>query len=457
MSDRYIIAIDIGTTNIEAALVKGSDEGGESGKVGVVGETGESGGRIMSTIFRPNVNSRYGRDVMTRITQAERGNLHQMSMDLRQQLSEMIGELVREGCPGEAQGAESDGSSDGGSYADKECRADLDASHIVDITRIVVACNTTMTHILLEEDCHNLGVYPFSPVHIEEVDIMSSDIGLTIEPYLGSSKVLLGRDGDGTAEAGQHSGAHDGDGSKISHPVPLTILPGFSAYVGGDIMSGVISLDLFKRPGRSLLIDLGTNGEMVYHDADSGKTFVTSTAAGPAFELAGRAKATEIIEGIAHLREQGIVDETGLLSDEYFDSGYRYNEVNITQQLIRDVQTAKSAIRSGIEILLNRAGIGAEDLNSIFVSGAFGDHLDIDAAVSIGMFPEAFSGRVTLCGNTSLSGAVCVALDKTSSSPLGAVAALSTDAITEEASSFEEIYLANDPDFNDIYIDNIGL
>ncbi len=350
MNKSSAIAIDIGTTNIEAALTDGALN-------------------IMSTILQPNVNKKFGRDVMTRITQAERGNLHQMCMDLRQQLSEMISELTKG----------------------------------VDINHITIACNTTMTHVLLEEDCHNLGVYPFSPVHIELVDIMSTNINITEDP------------------------------------VPVTILPGFSAYVGGDIMAGVISLDLMHRQGRSLLIDLGTNGEMVYHDPDAGKMLVTSAAAGPAFELAGRAKATEIIEGIAALRQQGIIDETGLLTDEYFDTGYRYKEVNIIQNLIRDVQTAKSAIRSGIEILLSKAGTDIPD--NIFIAGAFGDNLDIDAAIAIGMLPEGFKDRITLCGNTSLSGAI----------------RYSAGDNMPDIPAFEEIYLAKEDTFNDLYISHMDL
>ena len=156
---RYAIAIDIGTTNIEAALVAIDEGGGDHGNKPVV----------MSTMLRQNINSKFGRDVMTRITQAQRGNLHEMSTELRTQLSDMIEELA-----GEA-----------------------------DISRITIACNTTMTHILLEEDCHNLGVFPFSPVHTELTSVMSADIELL----------------DGRA------------------PVPVTILPGFSAYVGGDIPS----------------------------------------------------------------------------------------------------------------------------------------------------------------------------------------------------------------------------
>ena len=345
------MAIDIGTTNIEAALTDGASN-------------------IMSTSLRPNVNKKFGRDVMTRITQAERGNLHQMSTEFRQQLAEIIRDLANG----------------------------------VNISKIAIACNTTMTHILLEEDCHNLGVYPFSPVRTSQVDIMSTDIDI------------------------------------YNKPVPVTILPGFSAYVGGDIMAGVISLDLFKRKGKSLLIDLGTNGEMVYRDSVQGKTLVTSTAAGPAFELAGRAKATEIIEGIATLRQQNIIDETGLLTDEYFDTGYRYKEVNITQQLIRDVQTAKSAIRSGIEILLSKAGADIPD--SIFIAGAFGDNLDIDAAIAIGMFPEDFKDHITLCGNTSLKGAIKY---------------VSGEAVIPEENNFKEIYLAMEESFNDLYISNMNL
>ncbi len=375
---RYAIAIDIGTTNIEAALVAIDENGGDCGKKA----------NVMSTILRQNVNRKFGRDVMTRITQAQRGNLHEMSTELRAQLSDMVKELAGE----------------------------------IDISKIAIACNTTMTHILLEEDCHNLGVFPFSPVHTELTNVMSTDIGLL----------------DDRA------------------PVPVTILPGFSAYVGGDILSGVLSLDLFNKSGRTLLIDLGTNGEMVYHDADSCRILVTSTAAGPAFELAGRAKATEIIEGIAYLKRQGIIDRTGLFTDEYFESGYRYKGVNITQALIRDVQTAKAAIRAGIEILLSKAsqyaysGLNSTkkqgdgngvSIDNVYISGAFGDNLNAEDAIAIGMIPASFRGRITPCGNTSLSGAIryCTGMN---------------EVYIPEC---DEIYLSTEADFNDIYIEYMNL
>ncbi len=349
----FAIAIDIGTTNIEAALI----------------EITQDSHRIMSTKLQPNVNKKFGRDVMTRITQAERGNLHEMSVDLRSQLSEMVSELSKE----------------------------------VDITQIVIACNTTMTHILLEENCHNLGVYPFSPVHTKMTNVMSTDIGLLSD--------------------------HE--------PLPVTVLPGFSAYVGGDIVAGVLSLDLMNKQDRSLLIDLGTNGEMVYYDSATGRMLVTSTAAGPAFELAGRSKATEIIKGISDLYKQGIIDETGLLTDEYFETGYKYGEVNITQSLIRDVQTAKSAIRAGIEILSDRT----DTPDNIYISGAFGENLDTDAAISIGMLPESFKDHIFLCGNTSLSGAIKYCVDQ-------------KDIVIPD---HEEIILANEETFNDLYIEYMSL
>ena len=371
----YAIAIDIGTTNIEAALVKYDTENG----IGICAGPH----RVMSTISQPNVNRKYGRDVMTRITQAERGHLHEMSTDLRQQISDIIRGLI--------------------SDAENHCLNDTSDGGI-SISRIVIACNTTMTHILLEEDCHNMGVYPFRPVHTERIDVMSTEI-------------------------------------------PVTILPGFSAYVGGDILSGTMAIDLFGRKGRTLFIDLGTNGEMVYYDSDSGRVLVTSTAAGPAFELAGRAKATEIIEGMAFLRNNGIIDETGLLSDEYFDAGYKYKEVNITQKLIRDVQMSKAAIRAGIEILLQRAGkqnvsLSDREEDVIFISGAFGENLDIDAAITLGMLPEAFRDRVILCGNTALS---------------GAIKAIVSDTVVTPPTGYEEIYLSMEEGFSELYMNNMGL
>lgn len=466
MSDRYFIAIDIGTTNIEAALVRVDPDGigtadtghaapeSESDDTGTVdlsygeqvagNDHSEKRHRIMSTILQPNMNRKFGRDVMTRITQAERGNLHQMSTDLRQQLLEIIRDLIRDVSTDEVQKADSSGSDDD----DRGSKEERSGAVMVDINRIIIACNTTMTHILLEEDCHNLGVYPFSPVHTERVDIMSNELDIQIGPAVDREH----------ASYEQRPVGSDSAGSQGCHPVPVTVLPGFSAFVGGDIVSGVISLGLFDRPGKSLLIDLGTNGEIVYHDHDTGRTLITSTAAGPAFELAGRARATEIIAGIAELRSKGIIDETGLLADEYFEIGCMYGEVNITQQLVRDVQAAKAAVRAGIEIILNKAAELSETGHKgehngepvlpdrVFLAGAFGENLDMDAAITIGMLPESFRDRITLCGNTSLSGAIRAALEL--SGPFREYSVIS---------SYEEIILANESGFNDLYIGNMGL
>ena len=346
-SMRNIVGIDIGTTNIEYIL---ADEYGHS----------------LSDLLDPNPLSAFGLDVMTRIAKANDGKLDEMSTLLRDTIKNDILKLTKEYSP-------------------------------FDISCINIAANTTMVHILMDYDCKNLGIFPFFPVHTEEIKTDSDTIGLT---------------------------------DRL--PIPVNITRGFSAFVGGDIYSGLKTL---PECDDHLFIDLGTNAEMVL--TLGSETYITSAAAG------SKGHATDAINGLIYMLDNKIMDETGLLSDEFFDNGYDCLNIHFSQKKIRDMQMAKSAIRTGIDLLMDSAkkDLPADEdiVNTIkiYIAGTFGYNLDIDNCIKLGMFPAWFRNKAVAVGNTSLKGTLI------SCSPV--------------QKNIREIFLANLPDFNELYIKNMNL
>ena len=157
---------------------------------------------------------------------------------------------------------------------------------------------------------------------------------------------------------------------------------------------------------------------------------------------------TGVIEIIAALLKKGIIDETGLLENMWFEDGYPIAigengaHIVLTQEDIREVQLAKAAVRGGIGTLLHHYGITADQVDHVYIAGGFGYALDDEKAIQIGMFPKEFSGKVKAVGNSSLGGAVKLLLD--------------TDAICEAekiADYAQEIALASDELFQEAYLD----
>ena len=213
--------------------------------------------------------------------------------------------------------------------------------------------------------------------------------------------------------------------------VPITILPHFSAFVGGDILAGIISLST-RMKEHTMLLDLGTNGELVL--CHHGKMYVTSTAAGPAFEggnmkhgmaatdgaiyqiryengwcfnTIGNTKPIGIcgsgyMEGIAELLRMKDMDETGYLKQTCQLSA----NVSIVQEDIRNFQLAKSAIRTGIESLLATCQLTASDIQHVYIAGGFGKALKIQTLITLGILPAAFLGRCSIIGNSALQGTI---------------------------------------------------
>ena len=293
----------------------------------------------------------------------------------------------------------------------------------------IVSGNSTMQHLLQGLSCETLGVAPYTPV----------DISL-------------------------HSWRN------------MTLLPGISTFVGADIVSGVIACDMDRQEDICLLIDLGTNGEMVLGNKD--RMLCASTAAGPAFEggniscgtagIPGAVSSVDLgsvprvirtIGGLApvgicgsgvleiayELYRCGLVDETGLLDDDYFDEGYPLGEgIFFTAKDVREVQLAKSAIRSGVEVLLHEFGISADEVSRVYLAGGFGEKINVQKAVGIGLLPDALAGKTQPVGNSSLAGAVLFAEHPNLS-----------ERFTEAASGIREVSLTGTPLFTELYMDNM--
>lgn len=311
------------------------------------------------------------------------------------------------------------------------------------ISAIAIAGNTTMGHLLMGYSCESLGKYPFTPVNIDTIVLQFKEMFGT--DYLD---------------------------------VPVTLLPGISTYVGGDIAAGLLECEFDKAKAPSLFIDLGTNGEMAVGNKE--RILVSSTAAGPAFEggniscgvgsIAGAISnvtiqndtleyrtigdrkpvgicGTGVIELVCELLRSGLVDETGLLEKKYFEEGYpvtedeKGNRIVFTQKDIRELQLAKAAVRAGIEILIRRYGISCEEIDTVYLAGGFGYKINIEKAIDVGLLPRELSGKIKAIGNSSLAGAIKYLTQASTPERLKHILEVS-----------KEINLSNDKDFNDLYV-----
>ena len=263
--------------------------------------------------------------------------------------------------------------------------------------------------------------------------------------------------------------------------------PCAAAYVGGDIMAGLLSTGLWQKEGVSLFLDVGTNGEMALGGKDG---FVCcAVASGPAFEGAGircgmastpgavsdvcwtidgpelsvigggEAKGlcgSGLIKLLALLLEKGLVDETGwLLPPEEAPAGYEKwlsedengngcfhlsQDVFLSAADVRQLQLAKAAVAAGIAVLLEEAGLTAGEIDRVYLAGGFGAHLDPGAAADIGMLPEELAGKTLTVGNSALAGAAMALLDRQS-----------REALDEIQSKCKYIELSGNRRFNEAF------
>ncbi len=255
-------------------------------------------------------------------------------------------------------------------------------------------------------------------------------------------------------------------------PTTAYLPPCMHAFVGADISTAVLASGMCESDETSMLCDIGTNGEIVLWK--DGTLYVSSTAAGPAFEGAGiscgcscvpgavdTVKLTDgridvhtvdnapavgicgsgLIDAIAAFLDLGMIEETGGTDgDELILS----ENVFLTPKDISQVQLAKSAIASGIATMLKEAGIGFNDVKKVYIAGGFGAHLNVKSAVRIGLLPEEFEDKICVIGNAALTGACQL---------LGDMEKI--DAVRKIASISSHVNLGGNPLFNNLYMENM--
>lgn len=246
--------------------------------------------------------------------------------------------------------------------------------------------------------------------------------------------------------------------------------PCLHAFVGADITCAVLASGMMKKDDIALLCDVGTNGEIALWK--DGVLYVSSTAAGPAFEGAGitcgcgsipgaidrvtvRDGALEVstirhqpaaglcgsglVDAVAAMLELEWVDETGAMDD---DEVALKDSVVLTQADIRAVQLAKAAIAAGIECLLRTAGVKHEQVQKVYLAGGFGSHLNLNNAARIGLLPESLIARTEVIGNAALDGTVMTLLRGESLHELRRI-----------ASCASHVDLGGNPVFNEQYVE----
>jgi uncharacterized 2Fe-2S/4Fe-4S cluster protein (DUF4445 family) len=344
--------------------------------------------------------------------------------------------------------------------------AQCDASAI---QTLAFSGNTTMTHLAMGFSPVSIGVIPFEPLYRVFPEKRAGDLGIALCP---------------TAR--------------------VTVTPAVSGYVGGDIVSDIAVTALHQRPGLSLLLDIGTNGEMVL--ADNGRMLATATAAGPAFEGSGifhgmRASqgaierivitdhdeleygviggvqpkglcGTAVIDLIAEGRRRGWINERGrfdlprleslgllrqmqkygnivhaiLLADSDESGRDDLSPLYLTEVDVAEIIKAKAAVYAGAKALMDRMGKRWSDLDRIILSGGFAMHLRLRSAIGIGLLPDVPHAKYEMIGNGSLAGACGLALDESFQSNLTSLHRLP-----------EVINLAETDEFEDHFIDALAL
>jgi uncharacterized 2Fe-2S/4Fe-4S cluster protein (DUF4445 family) len=302
--------------------------------------------------------------------------------------------------------------------------ADSNDIKLKDIMAVVCAGNTPMGHFLLGLCTKNIRRYPYVPASVSPPPLRAAEVGLKINP-----RGLL------------------------------YSLPAISGWVGSDITAGILATRMHQKDELALLMDIGTNGEIVIGNNEW--LVAASASAGPALEGASvacgmraeggaiervwseggkiRYKTIDdlpatgicgsgIIDVVAVLLREGIINRSGAFMEDVpgvveveglkryvliaGDGKKNRRSVYITESDIENVITAKAAIFAAMKILLRRLDMSFEDVERFYIAGAFGGYINIDNAITIGLIPDLPRERFAFAGNTSIKGAKIVAFYK---------------------------------------------
>jgi uncharacterized 2Fe-2S/4Fe-4S cluster protein (DUF4445 family) len=330
-----------------------------------------------------------------------------------------------------------------------------------EIYEIALAGNATMTHLALGIDPEPLGVAPFVMSARELPEILAADLGVEVHPRARA-----------------------------------VVLPALGAYVGGDIVAGMLASGMDRDKRLRLFIDVGTNCEIVL--GDGSRILSTAAPAGPAFEGAaikcgmraadGAIEVVKIsdddvkvqvigevepiglcgsglVDAVAALLEAGLLDSSGRLVQTAESPGLaaRLTEINgervfvlhwqgdvgdpakavyLSQRDIRELQFAKAAISTGWHLLVEEMGVTAADIQQVLLAGSFGTYLSAASAIRIGLVPATSVLRVVSAGNVAGEGAKMTLLSVNERA--------GADTLLEEVQYVE---LSDRPDFNDRFVD----
>jgi len=403
------LAVDLGTTKIAGYLLD------------------LSSGKILSSEGVMNPQISYGEDIISRLTYAMESSAK--AVKLQKEVVEALNRLTANLCS----------------------KANVKLEEVVEA---VIVGNTAMHHLLLNLPVKQLAFSPFIPAVQGALDIKARDVGLRIAP-----------------------GAY------------IHLLPNIAGFVGADHVAMLLATKkIWEGENLVIALDIGTNTEVSL--IDNGSITSVSCASGPAFEGAHikhgmratdgaieRVQLTEegveyqtvggiapvglcgsgIIDAIAQLYLSGVISKEGRMNDHprvrIHDNKREFvlvsekergspPAITVTQEDVREIQLAKGAIRSGINVLLQEKGRSEEEIEKVIIAGAFGSYINIKSAVAIGMLPSLPLDRFQQVGNAAGIGAK-LALLSTSERH-------SAESIAHGISYIE---LAASPHYEDIFIE----
>ena len=408
----FSVAIDVGTTTIKGQLLD------------------LNYGQVVSEEVEYNSQIAYGSDIITRIAYCQKpGGLAILQQAVVKSINNIINRLTN--------------------------TTGIDRSFIGHLS---VAGNTTMVQILLDIDPQHIRLSPYTPA----------------ATYLPSLKAA-------------------GLGLEVSSHVYLSTFPLIASYIGGDIIAGVVAAGMHRTKKLILYIDIGTNGEIVVGNSDW--MVAAACSAGPAFEggeikhgmiaSAGAIEECEIdpadynpeirtiggrrprgicgsglISTVAALLQSSIIGQNGkfntaLKSDRIRqgDDGYEYvlargtdtetgRDIVITEIDIDKLIRAKAAMYAGFRTLMKSVGLQLKDIRQVIIAGAFGNFINIDKAVFIGLLPDLPRNCYKFIGNGSLTGVTLADLSQDISNAVRRVAGLMTNLELSENTDFMENYVA---------------
>ncbi|MBI4301574.1 MAG: DUF4445 domain-containing protein [Chloroflexi bacterium] len=378
------VAVDVGTTTVAVCLVD------------------LKSGRLIDRITAFNRQISCGEDVISRIIYSQRGQgLEHLQRLVVETINEILAELGRKHHFGTEE-----------------------------ISEVVAAGNTTMTHLFLGLPARHIREEPYVPTANLFPRVTAGELGLAANPRAS-----------------------------------VYCVPGVAAYVGGDITAGVLSSGLYKTDKLTLFLDVGTNGEIVLGNREWMTTCACS--AGPAFEGAGvrcgmRAEKGAIedvrihsqtleptvqvigggkplgicgsgmISALAEMLITDIIDKGGRFNTRLIEEGARVRlgdhgpeyvvawasesaagrDIVLTEVDINNLIRTKGAIYAGIAVMARQVGVDLSEVEQVLIGGAFGQHINVEEAIQVGLLPDLPWDRFQFLGNTSVWGAYNVLLSK---------------------------------------------